>query len=257
MPADLALHARQAAHQLGLVLRVAVAEVARVRLRRRPTARARWHRWRPHRWTDGTPVGTSDPTIPPGGIDGRIGRRAGPALRLDCGPMDPRDGLRPTLEDVACTACGAGVPADRLRILARRDDLTFVEIPMRRLRQPHRRPPDRRHGARRPPVPRRRHGPPAAGRDVVGGSHHLGRRARDARRPGRLARRPAPAARRPVTALVRARQRSRDGPHPRLLRRPLGLRAAHVPDPLEPRGRGRRELLAGLLAARPGPATSR
>ena len=40
--------------------------------------------------------------------------------------MDPRDGLRPTLEDVACTACGAGVPADRLRILARRDDLTFV-----------------------------------------------------------------------------------------------------------------------------------
>jgi len=41
--------------------------------------------------------------------------------------MDPRDGLRPTLEDVACTACGAGVPADRLRILARRDDLTFVE----------------------------------------------------------------------------------------------------------------------------------
>jgi hypothetical protein len=41
--------------------------------------------------------------------------------------MDPRDGHRPTLEDVACTACGAGVPADRLRILARRDDLTFVE----------------------------------------------------------------------------------------------------------------------------------
>jgi hypothetical protein len=41
--------------------------------------------------------------------------------------MDPRDGLRPTLDDVACTACGAGVPADRLGILARRDDLTFVE----------------------------------------------------------------------------------------------------------------------------------
>ncbi len=51
----------------------------------------------------------------------------GSALRLDCGPMDPRDGLHPTLEDVACTACGAGVPGDRLRILARRDDLTFVE----------------------------------------------------------------------------------------------------------------------------------
>ena len=41
--------------------------------------------------------------------------------------MDPRDGLRPTLDDVACTACGASVPADRIRILARRDDLTFVE----------------------------------------------------------------------------------------------------------------------------------
>ena len=42
--------------------------------------------------------------------------------------MDPRDGLRPTLEDVACTACGAGVPADRLRILARRDDLTSAHV---------------------------------------------------------------------------------------------------------------------------------
>ena len=123
---------------------------------------------------------------------------------------------------------------------------------MRRLRQPHGRPPDRRRGARRPPVPRRRHGPPAAGR---------GRRPRTGS-PRPTCTRCAPTwpsgaatcagCSAPGDRLVRPRQRSRDGPHPRLLRRPLGVRAAHVPDPLEPRGRGGRELLARLLAARPG-----
>ena len=42
--ADLALHPRQAAHELGLVLRVAVAEVARVRRRRGTAAWRGWHR---------------------------------------------------------------------------------------------------------------------------------------------------------------------------------------------------------------------
>jgi hypothetical protein len=42
--------------------------------------------------------------------------------------MDPRDRLRPLLDGVGCTACGAFVPADRIRILAHRDDLAFVEL---------------------------------------------------------------------------------------------------------------------------------
>src|SRR6185369_17529305 len=51
---------------------------------------------------------------------------------------------------------------------------------------------------------------------------------------------------------LRPCQRGRDGPDPRLLPDPLGVRAPHVPDSLEPRRNGRRELLARLLAAGPG-----
>jgi hypothetical protein len=42
--------------------------------------------------------------------------------------MDPRD--RPHLlpDGAACTACGAPVPTGGIRILARRDDLAFVEL---------------------------------------------------------------------------------------------------------------------------------
>jgi len=41
--------------------------------------------------------------------------------------MDPRDRLRPAPDGVTCTACGASVPVDRIRILARRDPLQVVE----------------------------------------------------------------------------------------------------------------------------------
>src|SRR4029078_4680866 len=61
------------------------------------------------------------------------------------------------------------------------------------------------------------------------------------------------AARRPGRAIVRPRQRGGNGPHPRLLSGSLGVRAPHVPDPVEPGRRGRRELLARLLAAGPRP----
>jgi hypothetical protein len=42
--------------------------------------------------------------------------------------MDPRD--RPHLlpDGAACTACGAAVPTGRIRTLARRDDVAFVEL---------------------------------------------------------------------------------------------------------------------------------
>jgi hypothetical protein len=42
--------------------------------------------------------------------------------------MDPRDDLDALAGGVACAACGEHVPDDRIRILARRDDLVFVEV---------------------------------------------------------------------------------------------------------------------------------
>ena len=42
--------------------------------------------------------------------------------------MDSRDRVRPLLDGAACTACGAPVSTGRIRILARRDDLAFVEL---------------------------------------------------------------------------------------------------------------------------------
>jgi hypothetical protein len=42
--------------------------------------------------------------------------------------MDPRDRLPPFANGVDCGACGALVPLERIRILASRDDLTFVEL---------------------------------------------------------------------------------------------------------------------------------
>ena len=42
--------------------------------------------------------------------------------------MGPRDHPRPLPDGARCTACGAPVPTGRIRILARRDDLAFVEL---------------------------------------------------------------------------------------------------------------------------------
>ena len=42
--------------------------------------------------------------------------------------MHPGDRLGPIPDGATCTACGAGVPAGRVRILAHRDDLAFVEL---------------------------------------------------------------------------------------------------------------------------------
>jgi hypothetical protein len=42
--------------------------------------------------------------------------------------MDPRDDHDSLAGGVGCAACGEIVPGDRIRILARRDDLTFVEV---------------------------------------------------------------------------------------------------------------------------------
>ena len=42
--------------------------------------------------------------------------------------MDPRDDLSSLAGGVDCAACGEIVPTDRIRILARRDDIVFVEV---------------------------------------------------------------------------------------------------------------------------------
>jgi hypothetical protein len=42
--------------------------------------------------------------------------------------MGPSDHPRPLPDGAACTACGASVPTGHIRILARRDDLAFVEL---------------------------------------------------------------------------------------------------------------------------------
>ena len=42
--------------------------------------------------------------------------------------MDPRDDHDSLAGGVDCAACGRFVPTDRVRVLARRDDIAFVEI---------------------------------------------------------------------------------------------------------------------------------
>jgi hypothetical protein len=54
--------------------------------------------------------------------------RVGAADRLDLRPMDPRDDLDSLGAGVDCAACGQVVPTDRIRVLASRDDIAFVEI---------------------------------------------------------------------------------------------------------------------------------
>jgi hypothetical protein len=43
--------------------------------------------------------------------------------------MGPRDRPRSLPDGAACTACGAPVPIDTIRILARREDVAFIQVP--------------------------------------------------------------------------------------------------------------------------------
>lgn len=47
---------------------------------------------------------------------------------LNLRPMDSRDDLDSLADGVDCAACGQFVPTDGVRVLARRDDIAFVEI---------------------------------------------------------------------------------------------------------------------------------
>ena len=43
--------------------------------------------------------------------------------------MEPRERPSDTMDRAECAACGRRVPGERIRVLARRDDLTFAELP--------------------------------------------------------------------------------------------------------------------------------
>ena len=67
--------------------------------------------------------------ILPGGMAGNwIDGRAPNSDQVDWLPMDPRDRLQPFANGVDCAVCGGLVPVDQIRILARRDDLAFLEL---------------------------------------------------------------------------------------------------------------------------------
>ena len=67
--------------------------------------------------------------ILPGGMAGNwIDGRASNSDQVDWLPMDPRDRLQPFANGVDCAVCGGLVPVDQIRILARRDDLAFLEL---------------------------------------------------------------------------------------------------------------------------------
>ena len=74
--------------------------------------------------------------IPPGGIRVQAERRQADdpgRARIAKRParlaaVDPRDDLDSLADGVDCAACGQFVPTDRIRVLARRDDIAFVEI---------------------------------------------------------------------------------------------------------------------------------
>ena len=113
---DLALDAREPSHELGLVPRVAVPEVIAVVAVDR--GRSRGIGWcHP---ADDTPGGYRGQDDRPRAATGRTGYTR---LRMD--PLDHRlalpDGLR-------CTVCDERVPAERLRLLAWRDELVFLQI---------------------------------------------------------------------------------------------------------------------------------
>ncbi len=42
--------------------------------------------------------------------------------------MDPRDHLRALPDGLVCTVCDETVPAERIRLLARREDLSFIQV---------------------------------------------------------------------------------------------------------------------------------
>ena len=68
--------------------------------------------------------------IPPGGIGDKAG--PGPWVLGETGytpvRMDPRDHLLAHPDGLRCTVCEERVPATRIRLLAWRDDLAFLQI---------------------------------------------------------------------------------------------------------------------------------
>ena len=110
--ADLALDPGEPAHQLRLVTRVAVAEMVGVGVVGGLGGR--------HRIGDDTPGEYPPQAIPPRAVEGRT--------EYTPGWMDPLDHLVTLPDGLRCTVCDEAVPGTMVRLLARRDDLAFLQI---------------------------------------------------------------------------------------------------------------------------------
>jgi len=68
--------------------------------------------------------------IPPGGIAGQAEPRTAIVGPTGYTPfrMDPLDHLGTRLDGHCCTVCDAAVPADRVKLLAWREDLAFIQL---------------------------------------------------------------------------------------------------------------------------------
>ena len=68
--------------------------------------------------------------IPPGGIPGQAGSAAAIGAPTGYTPsrMDPLDHLGTHLDGHCCSVCDASVPADRVKLLAWREDLAFLQF---------------------------------------------------------------------------------------------------------------------------------
>jgi len=68
--------------------------------------------------------------IPPGGIAGQVQPRTAIAGPTGYTPirMDPLDHLATRLDGHRCSVCDAAVPADRVKLLAWREDLAFLQL---------------------------------------------------------------------------------------------------------------------------------
>ena len=216
-----------------------MAEVARVGRGGGATPLGRTHRWSASSAVDRRRTRRRSPhMIPPGVSMATRTSATGVAPARLAADGSQRSSTSPLPDGASCTACGAPVPTAGSGLLASRDDLAFVRARLRRLRQrgprhAPRRPQDaddgqvldvatdgprhaciRRRGPRRRPIDGgRRRGasgstsPPGTG-DLVGWLDASDSRPWDRRSTGERA--------------LRARERGRDGPDPRLLRRSAG-----------------------------------
>ena len=268
--ANLPLHPRQAPDQLGPVLRVAVTEVIGCGVGARATRLGRAHRQVVPRVV--APARRRSRIIPPGGIrdnrsDARSARLHRAWIRATSSARSSTVSAAPFAGAPSRASGSASWPTATTsrssssvvrRVAARRSGCSWRRMirntgPCSTWPRSASSALVMRHGARGPDRSRRPTCEPHEPSSQAG----VGISSASSTRVTSLAAgttRPPPGDRPAARdrSAVRACERGGDGAHPRLLRDRLGVRAAYVPDPVESRGRRRREL-AGLLPGRARP----